>query len=127
MRYFRKRFAVFMAAFWLLATQHCALEAAGLWLDSGHATDCCATAQGCGSDGCRVVEDGGYKPSTEMLKVSAPDLLDCACLLCLGAAPIEVPESDLLPAGLVERPREWVPTWQFVQRAALSPRAPSHV
>lgn len=125
-RYFRNRVAAFMAVFWLLATLHCDLEAAGLFQD-GHADQCCSSSLGCASDGCQVVEGGGYKPSSDALKVSAPDLVSCACLICLAASPVEVPERDLLPEGFVERPREWVPTWQFVQRAAPLSRAPSAI
>ncbi|MDO8544824.1 MAG: hypothetical protein Q7S40_30640 [Opitutaceae bacterium] len=124
----RRSFAVFMVAFWLLATQHCGLEAAGVWHGDEHVATCCATASGCVNDGCSVVEGGNYNPAVNPLKVSAPDLLSCICLFCASSVPVDaLDDAGWIATVFLERPPDWVPTWQFVQRAALSPRAPSLV
>lgn len=79
-------------------------------------------------DGCRVVEEGVYKVSGDVLKLAPPDLLTCLSLV-YACAPLvtALQESRPCPAELVQRPLDWWPTWQFERRAALSPRAPSLV
>lgn len=131
MRRFRTFFALFLAALWLPATQHCDLEAAGML--SAHC-DQPAGMQGtgaddhCAGDGCDVVESGGYKVSSNTAKVSAPTLAVLACLFTGDSLshPAETSAGTLLGSDH-GHPVEWVPTWQFVQRAALSPRAPSGI
>lgn len=125
-----KLVAVFLLAFWLLATQHCGLEAAGL-LEPHTASDqtCCPGGEAhCSHDGCEMVEDGNYRGDSGTAVISAPQFADCLCFICwnLSVPPLEVRE-DNSPTESFERPLNWVPTWQFVQRAALSPRAPSLV
>ncbi len=131
MRRFRTFVALFLAALWLPATQHCDLEAAGML--SVHC-DQPAGMQGtcaddhCAGDGCDVVESGGYKVSSKTTKVSPPTLAVFACLFSLTPLSRPTESSTGLSAGADPgRPLEWVPTWQFVQRAALSPRAPSSI
>lgn len=126
-RLFRIALVPCFVAVWLLATQHCGLEAAGMWGSNVHAANCCPNGEGCTSDGCNVVEQGAYKPASDTLKVSTPDLFACVCLLCASTS-LDLSEGleALLPPSR-ERPSDWAHTWQFVQRAALSPRAPSLV
>lgn len=117
-----------MVAVWLLATQHCGLEAAGL-LAQG-----CEQADGqhtCGEtehvvDGCHLVEGTAYKSNNVSVKVPAPQLVASLCLSWVNVAPpaIEQSRATALTSHL-ERPRDWVPIWRFVQRAALPSRAPS--
>jgi len=127
-RFFRNPMMLFLAAFWLLVTQHCGLEAAGAWPDVGHAANCCANGQDCSTDGCKVVEEGAYKVSGNLVKVPAPDLLTCLALIYACAPPATaLQESSPCPAELIQRPLDWLPTWQFERRAALSPRAPSRI
>lgn len=127
-RFLRRALALCMVAFWLLATQHCGLEAAGLLEVGCGETDGqhnCNTSQHSG-DGCRTVESGGYKLSNGPVKVSSPQLVCCLCLICLDAAEAASTLAVESPSWRhAERQRDWVPTWHFVQRAALSPRAPS--
>lgn len=117
-----------MAAFWLLATQHCGLEAAGLLtqgceqIDGDH--NCGATEHV--ADGCHLVEGTGYKTSNTAVQVPAPQLVASLCLSSVNV--LEPAAEQSLAATLAqytERPRDWVPTWRFVQRTALPSRAPS--
>jgi hypothetical protein len=130
MRPFRLIVALLLALVWLPATLHCGLEAAGLL---EHADACChgehadaAKPTHCGVAGCGVVESGDYQPSYSLLKVSAPVAVICFSSLieltaCLPGEPaIVAPEK-------AESPLEIRRTWQFLARAALSPRAPSSV
>ena len=123
----RKSLALWTVALWLLATQHCGLESVGLFAQN------CEQADGqhnCGTgthyDGCQVVEGASYKTSNGNVKVAAPALapdfhLFCICLL--NPVPTELAVKPSWQYS--DRPRIWVPNWSFVQRAALSPRAPS--
>ena len=126
---FRNSFvAVFLVAFWLLATQHCGLEAAGIVEQHTPVEPaCCAGGEPhCSHDGCDAVEDGSYTSVGDAPIVPAPLFAECFCLICgdLSALLREVAAGDL-SWEYIERPLNWVPVWHFVQRAALSPRAPS--
>ena len=118
---FLKFACVLLAVLWLPLTQHCRMEAAGVI-----ATACeSAHSHACANCGCGAVEDGGYKLDTASVKLPPPSILACLCYLC---PPLEIsldisyrepaPES-------VDRPLDWVPSWQFVRRAAPPSRAPS--
>ena len=128
-RFRNKLFAVVVMAVWLFATQHCGLEAAGLFAghdESVEGSSCCSSSGGCENDGCATVEDGAYRPDQSALVISAPVLSVDAFLVLCDVIPPQLLQAELaLPRDGFERPREWVTTWQFVQRAALSPRAPS--
>lgn len=124
---FRNFFGAVWVALWLLATQHCGLEAAGIFeRHAGVDPACCIGGEPhCSHDGCDVVENGSYR-SDGATPVPAPQFAECFCLICcdLSASLVEIAEIDLSWEHS-ERPLSWVPTWHFVQRAALSPRAPS--
>ncbi len=116
-------------AVWLAATQHCVLEAAGVW-EGGHdeeASTCCPdTPSNCEHDGCEVVESGSVVASTSAAKVSAPEWQ--ALWLVLMAERVEPQAlSGRLAVRPAERTRslEWVPIRHVVRRAAPVPRAPS--
>ena len=119
---------VTLAAFWLLAINHCKLEQIpGLSFLS-----CCEQDDGaptkdkdCETDGCAAVESGFYKMEDGQPFVSAPSLVALTLWLPL-------PSVQLLPAStshvkLEAAPPELPVTWQFSHRAAVSPRAPSSV
>ena len=75
-----------------------------------------------GGDG----EEEGFKLMGNGVSVPAPDLLVCLLLICAPSIPVAGCDGGSgMPADFIERPRGWVSTWQFVQRAALSPRAPT--
>ena len=130
-RFRNKLFAVVVMAVWLFATQHCGLEAAGLFADHDEAVEgssCCSTSGGCENDGCATVEEGDYRPDQSALVISAPVLSVDAFLVLSDLMSLQRLQAEIpLPCDAFERPRDWVTTWQFVQRAALSPRAPSLV
>lgn len=124
--------AVMALAFWLAAAQHCNLEAAGIF--TSHAsessdTGCCASSGGgCASDGCELVENGAFRNTQDDVIVLIPCLSCCECLICLSLVVPPPATLELMASpDCLERPLDWVPTWQFVQRAALSPRAPSSI
>jgi hypothetical protein len=115
--------SLLLLATWLPATEHCALEAAGLLAET--CADGCA-ANPDAKDGCDTVENGAYKLSGDTLKVPVPDLFVCACRLCLHQIQLDATRELVPPPGaLFERPTDWVSTWQFVRRAAPPSRAPT--
>jgi hypothetical protein len=111
-------------ACWLPATEHCALEAAGIF--PKQCSDGCTSGRLGSDDGCGTVENGAYKPSADVVKVPTPDLFVCACHLCLQLVALDAAR-EITPASSAsyERPQDWVSKWHFVRRAAPSPRAPS--
>ncbi len=127
MFWFRHIIAVVLLALWMPATQHCNLEAAGL-IDAHaeHKDSACFGGENpCSHDGCRVIEEITYKPSADLLKVPAPDLLVCSRFLCLQLAYRELSVESVTPIAPAEKPQAWVPIWHFVRRAAPLCRAPS--
>ncbi|MGH7945602.1 MAG: hypothetical protein ACREH8_07670 [Opitutaceae bacterium] len=118
-----------MALLWMPITQHCGLEAAAGLLESHAPADqsCCPGGEEhCSHDGCEVIEGGGYKIDDGTPRLVAPQLVVCLCLIYQSVVvpPLE-DATTIWSAQDFERPLDWVPAWQFVQRAALSPRAPS--
>jgi len=117
--------SLLVLACWLPATQHCGLEGANALAQHCDQGSSCAGADHAG-DGCKAVETGQYRFDDSSTQVAPPQLAICVgltCILVAGLRPMHRAE-PLLPA-LFERPLAWVPTWHFVQRAALSPRAPT--
>ena len=115
--------SLLLLATWLPATEHCALEAAGLLAET--CPDGCATTSG-EKDGCDTVENGAYKLSGNTLKIPAPDLFVGACHFCFQQIQLDAMGELVPPSGaLFERPTDWVSTWQFVRRAAPPSRAPT--
>jgi hypothetical protein len=118
-----------LLAFWLLATQHCGLESAGLFAahhDGTEPSGCCTSSNGCATDGCATVENGAYRLDNGAPAIAAPALSSC---LWVASSNLELIlrelRVDVSFRGHFDRSLDWLPTWQFVQRAALSPRAPS--
>lgn len=126
LRFRQRLLAVCLMACWLVATQHCGLEASG-WLELHAEADssCCAGGEAhCSHDGCEIVEGGDYAANAAG-KISPPLPTLCATLLVTS---VQVPAlkiiSETWPAEF-DRPLDWVATWRFVRRAAPSPRAPT--
>jgi hypothetical protein len=120
---FRQFIGLVLLTVWLPVTQHCDFEAAGLF--GGDCTNCVATAP-CIDDDCGTIEAGLYRSGTIGLKVPAPALSSCDWqlkLYVLSAQDVE--ERSSTPRYLLERPRDWVPIWHVVRRAAPLSRAPS--
>ena len=115
-----------LALAWVPVTQHCELEAMGLIANQCASTSH-ADGHSCSGDTCNEVEKGAYKPASGDLKVPSPLLLACAGAVCSAMAAV-IPSLEELPSPkVVEPPRELVPTWRFVQRAAPLSRAPSAI
>jgi hypothetical protein len=113
-----------LAACWLPATSHCAMEAAQLFEaacceDGGAATggDDCQGDLGCAWES--AVTTQSWTP----LLLKLP-LLACLCLACglfaLSLRPTEASRTEILP-----EPPLWIPSWQFARRTALPVRAPA--
>jgi hypothetical protein len=115
--------SLLLLAMWLPATEHCALEAAGL-IKETCPEGCASTTEA--KDGCDSVENGAYKLSGDALKIPAPYLFVCACHFCLVQIQLDATRELVPPSGaLFERPHDWVSSWQFVRRAAPPSRAPT--
>jgi hypothetical protein len=125
MGFIRKFVILLLLALWLPVTMHCDLEAAGvaaLSHEQQHSSSCGAM---CTCHGCAAVEDGAYRLSDNLLKVMPLSCCDCSnCLACLAL--IEIPEVEpVLVRGGEPEPEALQPSWHFVRRAAMSPRAPN--
>ncbi len=119
---------VFALTVWLGASQHCNLEAAGVF-DHQTATGraCCPGSEyGCNVDGCKAVESGAYRPSASTALVALPAPLECCCYLCniLVTPPTEVTLAVKVRVA-VEQIKPWVPAWHFERRAVAVPGAPA--
>lgn len=125
--------ALFALALWLGASQHCSLEAAGVLAshsDAAPTSGCCSGSEGgCASDGCDTVENGAFRNSYESVTLQLPTFSCCDCLICSSPVVPRVVTDPPMTCWhtAFERPLDWVPTWHFERRAALSPRAPSVV
>lgn len=122
-----------MLAVWLLSSQHCGLEAAGIIArDTSHGAPhsatlgCCPnTCNSCSHTKCNVVESGTINRAVSHLKAPAPTVLVCACFVCLQLLAPDLAAGSTLVAADLNRPEDWMPAWQFVRRAAPLARAPS--
>ncbi|HSI10266.1 MAG: hypothetical protein ACAH89_14305 [Rariglobus sp.] len=113
-------------ALWLPATQHCNLEAAGVFAhEAVESSTCCETDASCVQDSCDVAESNLARPTVTTAKIFAPDLTLCICFLCSRLLPTSPPETPALAVSATERPINWLPTWQFSRRTALPARAPN--
>jgi len=122
-----KAVALTVLALWGLAAMHCKLEALpGL----GFLRSCCfvdsapSSPRDCESDGCGDVEDGSYRAEEQKAAAPQPPLM-----LALMSPVLEAPLPDLpgVCFSVSQAPPELPRFWQFSDRAALPPRAPSLV
>ncbi len=132
-RLIRKITSLLLVVLWLPTAQHCVLEAAGLLSAQAEHADhaqCCESVDGvCDAGACNLLEGGDYQPSTAQVIAPVPNFTVCTWVVWVQpfAFLIETDVEACAPWTSFERPPDWSPTWQFVQRAALSPRAPSLV
>ena len=121
--------AIVMATLWVAAGAHCSLEAlAGSHFLSceqhaGAQTPPAHSEKECGDDGCWAIESGSYQAEKPIDAPARP-------LLALVAWALVVPDlsqEDSNKAFLLPSPAppELPKAWQFSQRSALPPRAPS--
>ena len=129
MRTWRTWLAVAIATLWVAAGSHCRLEV----LSGLEFLSCCHRSEiepspahhenECGSDGCAEVELGFYRLSKPLQAPLKPWLMLVTWLVPLPA-PCPPSARDSL-VGLASSPSEFTGAWQFRQRTALPPRAPS--
>ena len=131
MRVWRAIFVSAIVTLWVAASFHCRLEV----LTGFEFLSCCQHSESeqspahhekeCNDDGCAAVERGFYKPEKLQDAPAMP-------LLALVAWLSPLPELDLSSAfdplvSISSSPPELPQAWQFFQRTALPPRAPSFV
>lgn len=142
-RLFRAILVTATLAFWLAGTNHCRLEQlpgmqflacapADCALDGhggdsdcgGHEDSGCAE-DGCADDSCAVVEGAVYQTGLLRIKADLPlVVVDCPVAASSAWLALEpVPDQQALPSA--DSPPEIPRLWQFFERAAASPRAPS--
>ncbi len=128
----RRLLAALFITVWVMASQHCALEAAGLWPEAGHDHGahgpCCTTpltgAEACAQDVCRVVEGDAVSAGLAVAKILPPSLsVEWGALAQVILPPLSSSGEELRP-WIEQREQEWVSSWAFTRRAAASPRAP---
>ena len=120
--------ALVLAIAWMLATQHCGLEAAGMFSPcSAEAANggACSPDEHCELDGCALIERGSFTPANHSIKLPPPKLLSCACVQCLQLVKALLQSQEVAPAAWLDAPQEWVSDWNFERRTASPPRAPS--
>lgn len=125
--FFRRITVVLLLAVWFAASQHCGLEAAGMWQEgAGSDHSCCAETTPCAQDGCSVVEGGALRSAVCTTKVFPPALHDFVLATCLDSLAQQIAARPTARwADEWMRGREWVPMRHFERRAAPPSRAPS--
>ncbi len=114
-----------LAATWLPATLHCAIDRAGLLSAT---PECCSHDEQSAPEAdrcdirCELLDSGCFQTVKDSQKVAAPTLLPL--LLYIVEAPLAPEMVQQVSPETVDLPPELERTWQFVSRAALPPRAP---
>ena len=125
---FRAFFAWLLVALWVPAKAHCEISTmAGGLVAKVCAEQCDHTEGSDKSDGCGVIEAGRFFSNASNAVAPLPSLTVLACLACWHAELLTQAQPLAPPAWASDHPRDWVPTWAFVQRAAPLSRAPSFV
>jgi hypothetical protein len=110
------------------ASQHCNLEAAGVFEQQTEThRACCPDSNHAGNtDDCRVVESGAYRLSESNAVALLPASLVCYCYIChvLVTPPTEATLAVKVRTA-VERIKPWVPVWHFERRSVAAPGAPA--
>lgn len=125
-KWFSNVVAIICLAVWLPVTMHCTLETLPLFTFLG---DCCSEEpsshqeSGCTEDPCRTLESGLY-----MIEDNPAPASFCSPYVTLtgaisGDQMASISVAPIQPCCL--SPPEIGPSWLFLQRTALSPRAPS--
>ena len=124
MKLWCKVMAVFLALLWVPVSSHCLLETAELI----HHDHCCQPAFGHEHSHGHDAADGNCQVESRQLTVQKQDLSK-ECLLLALLKSVEFSSVEAAPVSVIRSdgvaPPELSPTWQFVSRAAVSPRAPS--
>jgi hypothetical protein len=120
-----------LATLWVAAGSHCLLEV----LPGFEFLSCCQHPEtektpahhekDCGGDACVTIELGFYKAAQPQSALLKPSLSFVAWLIASPDVCLAGPSDSLLSVS--SSPPELVRFWQFFQRTALPPRAPSFV
>lgn len=114
--------AVFLLAVWLPATQHCALEAAGLIRSHCESAET-GDDHGCVNDACPTVESALFVTAHSATALVAPAIHKDDCVLCLAV--IAARAVDTQQPLVVPRACDWIVAWSFAHRTAPPSRAPT--
>ncbi|MEO6873791.1 MAG: hypothetical protein ABI222_03105 [Opitutaceae bacterium] len=118
--------SLLLVALWLPATQHCAMQVTGLIPTTCPDEQSSCASQNAAIDGCSTVENAAYSQATPVLKAPVPILAGLVGFLCNHCVfEATAVAAVAFPRVTMDRPLDWVRTWQFTQRAALPARAPS--
>ena len=119
--------SLLLVTLWFPATMHCALESANALPHWASCQTAAKDADHCSGDPCATVETALAKQTNPTLKLSEPDVLACACLVCLFAQPdiFSTHDSRALTGRAFGPAAAWISNWQFVRRAAPLPGAPA--
>jgi hypothetical protein len=122
-----KKLALLLAVLWLPIATHCDLGK----LPGFEFLACCDHPdvmahqdEDCQRDACGVVESGNYKAEEKLASAPAPLLL---IVFLPPVLPDHPAAQRAIPIAASPAPPELSRIWQFSSRAALPPRAPSHV
>jgi len=124
MKLWCKAMALFLALLWVPVSSHCLLEIAELI----HHDHCCQPSFGHDHSHGHDAADGNCQVESRQLAGQKQEVLKLYLLVALlQNADFSLPErtssASLISDGVA--PPELRPTWQFVSRAAVTPRAPS--
>jgi hypothetical protein len=131
MRRWQAFLSIAIATFWVAVGSHCLLE----MLPGLEFLSCCQHSQAercsahddneCAGDGCAAIESGLYKTEKSQVAPARPLIPLVAWLDALsGEVQFHTPEFPVIASN---SPPELLRAWQFSQRTALPPRAPSFV
>ncbi|BET67406.1 hypothetical protein ASA1KI_23240 [Opitutales bacterium ASA1] len=126
MRVLNQIVAIVLLALWVPATLHCAFGSV-TGLQTKLCEEACKSTGGTHEGACSVVESGDYTAAANLPHVPMPNLSTVVWLACLHSRLLYDARPLAPPAWAADHPREWVPVWAFVQRAAPLSRAPSRV
>ena len=117
--------ALMLALAWAPLMSHCALETipALHWMACQPAAGSESDANSHCDDGCCAAESSAYRaPAAQFIHLDFDSVLPLVNALDWLAVE---PPSEFLLRPSSDPPPELLPTWQFVRRTALQPRAPS--
>jgi len=123
-RLFRRICCFLLLALWLVSTQHCGLEAAGIEFHphTEHPSECCTST--CSNDVCDIIERGTFNQVTFSPRPPPPVAVLTSVFPLLVAPPMEVEEPGIAIASATPELEAITGTWRFERRSALPARAP---
>lgn len=124
---FRAFFAWLLVALWVPAKAHCEISTMAGGLMAKVCAEQCEHSVALEGDSCAIVEGGDFFSNASNAAAPLPSLTVLAGLSCWHAELLALAQPLAPPVWAADHPRDWVPVWAFVQRAAPLSRAPSLV